>query len=55
MNLNESKIDIAVEQLDKIANQLERGLISKSDFNTQRLIILTELVIKTVNEFHEGE
>lgn len=55
MNLTESKFDVAMEQLDKIANQLERGLISKNDFDTQRLIILVELTIKAVNEFHEGE
>lgn len=55
MSFKESKFDIAMEQLDKISSQLEKQLISKQDFNTQRLIILAELSIKSVNEFKEGK
>jgi hypothetical protein len=40
-----SVFDIAMNHLDKIANQLERGMISKNDYDGQRLIILIDLVI----------
>lgn len=55
METKTSKFDIAIEQLDKISNQLNRGLISKKDFDGQRLLILVELAITAINEFHEGE
>jgi hypothetical protein len=50
-----SKYDDAIEQLDKIANQLEKGLISQKDFESQRLIILVDLSITSINEFYKGE
>lgn len=51
MEYNASKYDIAIEQLDKITNQLGMGLINKKDFDGQRLIILIELSIASVKEF----
>ena len=44
-NEKPSLFDIAMNHLDKIANQLERGLINKNDYDGQRLIILIDLVI----------
>jgi hypothetical protein len=41
----ESFFDTATTQLDKIAAQLQKGSINKNDFETQRLIILIDLVI----------
>lgn len=46
-----SKYDIAIEQLDRLANQLQRGLISKKDHDDQRLIVLVELAIASTKEF----
>ena len=51
METKTSKYDIAIEQLDKIANQLQRGMITKKDYDGQRLIILIELSIASTKEF----
>ena len=51
METKTSKFDIAMEQLDRIAAQLQRGLISQKDFDGQRLLILVELSIASINEF----
>ena len=51
METKTSKYDIAIEQLDKIANQLQRGLISQKDHDSQRLIILIDLSIASTKEF----
>lgn len=42
---NTSVFEIAMNQLDKIADQLEKGRINKYDYDGQRLIILIDLVI----------
>jgi hypothetical protein len=55
METKTSKFDIAMEQLDRIAAQLQRGLISQKDFDGQRLLILVELSIASVNEFEKGK
>lgn len=55
MDPKTSKYDVAMEQLDKILNQLGRGLISKKDYDGQRLIILIELGNAVINEFHREE
>jgi hypothetical protein len=55
METKTSKFDIALEQLAKIDYQLQRGLISQSDFHGQRLLILIDLSIESVNEFTKGE
>jgi hypothetical protein len=44
-NEKPSLFDTAMNHLDKIANQLERGMINKNDYDGQRLIILIDLVI----------
>lgn len=51
METRTDKYEIAIEQLDRIANQLQRGLISKKDYDGQRLIILVELSIASVKTF----
>ena len=40
-----SVFEIAMNQLDKIAGQLEKGRINKYDYDGQRLIILIDLII----------
>lgn len=54
---NTSVFEIAMMQLDKIASQLQRGSINKNDFDTQRLIILIDLVInyEKVTKKEDGE
>jgi hypothetical protein len=42
---NTSVFEIAMIQLDKIADQLEKRWINKKDYDTQRLIILIDLII----------
>ena len=45
-NIDEvSVFEIAMNQLDKIADQLENGRINKYDYDGQRLIILIDLII----------
>lgn len=45
-NIDEvSVFEIAMNQLDKIADQLEKGRINKYDYDGQRLIILIDLII----------
>ncbi len=45
-NIDEvSVFEIAMNQLDKIADQLARGRINKYDYDGQRLIILIDLII----------
>jgi hypothetical protein len=45
-NIDEvSVFEIAMNQLDKIADQLVRGRINKYDYDGQRLIILIDLII----------
>lgn len=43
-----SKFDVAINQLDKITMQFRRGIIDKSDFDAQRLIILIDLANKAI-------
>lgn len=50
-----SKFDIAIEHLNKISSQLQRGLISQRDFDAQQLFILVDLANACVNEFHNEE
>jgi hypothetical protein len=42
---NTSVFEIAMMQLDKIQQQKERGIIGGESYNTQRLIILIDLII----------
>jgi hypothetical protein len=42
---NTSVFEIAMNRLDKIADQLQKRIINKNDFDTERLIILIDLVI----------
>jgi hypothetical protein len=42
---NTSVYEIAMNQLDKIAFQLRKGLINKNSYDVQRLCILIDLVI----------
>jgi hypothetical protein len=42
---NTSVFEIAMNQLDKIAFQLTKGLINKNSYDVQRLCILIDLVI----------
>jgi len=42
---NTSVFEIAMNQLDKIAFQLRKGLINKNSYDVQRLCILIDLVI----------
>lgn len=45
-NIDEvSVFEIAMNQLDKIADQLQMGRINKNDYDGQRLIILIDLII----------
>ena len=45
-NIDEvSVFEIAMNQLDKIADQLQMGRINKYDYDGQRLIILIDLII----------
>ena len=45
-NIDEvSVFEIAMNRLDKIADQLQKRIINKNDFDTERLIILIDLII----------
>lgn len=55
METKTSKYDIAIEKLDRIADQLQKGMISKNDYDGQRLIILIELGNAAIKEFNIGE
>ena len=45
-NIDEvSDFEIAMNRLDKIADQLQKRIINKNDFDTERLIILIDLII----------
>lgn len=54
---NTSVFEIAMNQLDKIAFQLTKGLINKNSYDVQRLCILIDLVInyKKVVKKEDGE
>jgi len=41
---NTSPITIATERLDKIVDQFARGRITLSEYETQRLVILLDLI-----------
>ena len=54
-NIDEvSVFEIAMNHLDKIASQLQRGSINKNDFDTQRLIILIDLIINYEKVIEKG-
>lgn len=53
METENDKFEIAMKQLDNLNNQLQRGLINQKDFYGQRLIVLVDLSIRSVEEFIE--
>lgn len=55
MDNNISIYDNAICRLDKLRKQLEKGSISLSDYEQQRLIVLVDLVIDGTNKFGKGE
>lgn len=55
MEYKESKIDIAIEHLEKINSQWISGKIGKRTHDEQRLIILLEFANAVIRDFHIGE
>lgn len=53
METENDKFEIAMKQLDNLNNQLQRGLINQKDFYGERLIVLVDLSIRSVEEFIE--
>lgn len=55
MNSKNNYIQLAIEHLEKIGKQLEKGMISQNDYNQQRLLILVDLKVNTINNYLEGK
>jgi hypothetical protein len=53
MEQEENKIKRATNRLDKIQNDLAKGLINQKQFENHRLLILVSLVIETKKQAKE--
>ncbi len=51
MEAENDKFEIAMKQLDNLTNQLQRGLINQTDFYGQRLLVLIDLSVASVEQF----